>query len=150
MADKMQSGERKLREHSPNARQVLGLVALLLGTVAVLTVGGFMLGGLALAVVIGIPVFLFFSPVLVPLGIVLFLAVSGIVITGAAILAFLSSVSWIYNYFKGRHPVGSDKIEAARQRLLGSVHQATEKAREYGSYAGGKAQEAAPGAAPGA
>jgi len=121
----------KIREHSPNSRQLIGVVTIITAAVLLLTVGGVLLGGTAIAVTIGTPIVIFFSPILVPLAITLFLATAGLLTAGGFGLATYSAVRWLYEYVKGHHPVGSDKVDAAKNRIYGTATQLKERATGY-------------------
>ena len=92
------------------------------GWVVLVAIAGALAIGSAIVLVILSPVLLFFSPILVPAGIVLFLCTAGIVTAGGAGLATLSAVSWLYRYVKGKHPRGSDQLD----QVMGRVHETTE------------------------
>ena len=98
---------RKLKKHSPGP---VGWVAIigLAGTLAVVS---------AIVLTLLAPVLLFFSPILVPVGIVLFLCTAGIVTAGGTGLAALLASLWLYRYYKGKHPRGADKLEHVMDRV---------------------------------
>ena len=124
---------QKVKTHSPHTP---------LGWVALLAVGGILAFGSAIALIVLTPVFLFFSPILVPLAVILFLCTAGLVMAGGSALVAGSAITWVYKYFKGRHPPGSDQIEHAMSRLHDTAEHMKHKARDLG----GHMLEAAPGA----
>ncbi|KAG6548176.1 hypothetical protein Mapa_010227 [Marchantia paleacea] len=121
----------KIREHSPNQSQVIGLVTIITAIILLLTVGGLLLGGAAIAVTLVTPVLIFFSPILIPLATIFFLATAGVVSAGGFVLAAYSASRWLYEYVKGRHPVGSDRVDAAKNRLVDTASQLKERASGY-------------------
>jgi hypothetical protein len=125
----------RAQQNAPNQRQVLGLVALVVAAGLVLLLGGLALTGTTITVLLATPVLLFFSPILVPLAILAAFAVSGLLGFGIFGVSVFSAISWIYNYYKGRHPVGSDQVDAARYRINETAHQIKEKAAHYGQEA---------------
>ncbi|MCO5562444.1 hypothetical protein L7F22_016072 [Adiantum nelumboides] len=134
----------RLRKHSPATSQVVGFFALLTTGGIALFLGGLAIAGIVITLVLLTPVFLFFSPILVPAGIILFLCVAGVLTVAGAGVTFLSVVSWLYNYFKGRHPPGADQFDHARRRAVETAEAAKHRARELGSQVQSKA--AAPSA----
>ncbi|KAA8525216.1 hypothetical protein F0562_006920 [Nyssa sinensis] len=92
-----------------------------------------------IALIIATPILVLFSPILVPAGIVIFLASAGFLFSGVCGMVALTALSWIYNYVAGKHPPGADRLDYARMMIA-------DKAREYGQYVQHKAQEATQGA----
>ncbi|MCO5578229.1 hypothetical protein L7F22_032067 [Adiantum nelumboides] len=129
----------KLHRHKPTSSQVVGFLTVVVGVGAVMVV---------LAVLT--PVLLLLSPVLVPVGIVMALCTAGALLAGGFCIAAFSAVSWIYHYFKGRHPPGSEHFDSARYRVQDVADDMRRKAREFAGSAlhssGGSGSEAAPGA----
>ncbi|KAJ7560617.1 hypothetical protein O6H91_04G137000 [Diphasiastrum complanatum] len=138
---------QQMRDRAPlNQKQALGLVTVLIGGTVLLVGGGLAIGGTIITLLLASPLLLLFSPILVPVGIVLFLGTSGLVAAGTTLLAFLSGIVWLYRYFRGRQPPGSVQLDSARHRVMETASKMQERAREYGSNVLQKAQEAAPGA----
>ncbi|KAL2632409.1 hypothetical protein R1flu_017095 [Riccia fluitans] len=123
--------KERIQEQAPNQRQLIGAVTIMTIIVLLTTVGGLLMGGLALGAAVLTPVFLFFSPVLVPVGTVLFIGIAGLLSAAGFTLAGFSSVRWLYQYFKGRHPVGSDKVDAAKNCIVDTASQLKERASVY-------------------
>ncbi|KAG9138075.1 hypothetical protein Leryth_001314 [Lithospermum erythrorhizon] len=86
------------------------------------------------------------SPIWLPIGTILFVVVAGLLsvcgfgVTSAAVL------SWLYRYFRGLHPVGSDRVDYARSRIADTATHVKDYAREYGGYLHSRVKDAAPGA----
>lgn len=56
-------------------------------------------------------------------------------------------MAWLYKYFRGLHPVGSDRVDYARSRIADTASHVKDYAWEYGGgYFKGKVKDAAPGA----
>ncbi|MCO5598102.1 hypothetical protein L7F22_052193 [Adiantum nelumboides] len=126
----------RLKQHSPGPLGWLGILA-----------GGAILATITVvSLVVLTPVFIFFSPILVPLGFVLFLCAAGLLTAGGAALATITAISWVYKYFKGRHPPGAERVDYAMRQLQETAEQVKHKARDMGGQVQSKAQEAAPGA----
>ena len=92
------------------------------GWVALVAIAGALAIGSAIVLVILSPVLLFFSPILVPVGIVLFLCSAGIVAAGGTGVATLSAAVWLYRYLKGTHPRGSQQVD----HVMGRIHETAE------------------------
>ena len=88
------------------------------GWVALIAVAAAVVVGAAIALTLLAPILLFFSPILVPVGIVLFLCTAGIVTAGSTGVA----ISWLYRYFTGRRPQGSERLD----HMKGQVHETLE------------------------
>ena len=91
------------------------------------------------------PVLIFFSPILIPMAIVLFVVVAGFLYAGGFGLVSLSTISWLYNYIKGRRPPSADRIDYARMRIADTANHVKDYAREYSGYLHSKIQDVAPG-----
>lgn len=61
-------------------------------------------------------------------------------------MAVVAAVSWIYRYFRGFHPPGSDRFDYARTRIADTAGHVKDYAREYGGYLHSKVKDAAPSA----
>ncbi|KAG6545954.1 hypothetical protein Mapa_012615 [Marchantia paleacea] len=123
----------RAQEHAPSSAQVKTVVTWLLAGLVILAVGGTALMGISITLALVVPLLIFFSPVLIPLGIVLFLATAGTVsAVGSGILA-ISGISWLYSYCKGRDPPGANRVDAARERLVCTAREFKEWASNYSS-----------------
>ncbi|KAG6414202.1 hypothetical protein SASPL_126920 [Salvia splendens] len=108
-------------------------------TTTAVTLGGSLvvLSGLTLAatvigLVLATPLLVIFSPVLVPAAIAAFLILAGFVTSGGfgAVASFV--FYWMYRYATGKHPVGADQIDRARDKIAHAAYDAKEKAEHYG------------------
>ncbi|XP_072980148.1 oleosin Zm-II-like [Typha angustifolia] len=120
-------------------------------TVATLfPVGGLLLtlSGLALtASVIGLalltPVFLLFSPVLVPAALLMGLAVTGFLTSGALGLGGLSSLACLARTVRGMVSRAPEEMEQAKRRMAEMTAQAGQRTKEAGQTIQSKAQDVA-------
>lgn len=124
-----------IHDSAPTTRQIARFLTAAAIGVALLVLSGLTLTGTVISLVIATPVLVLFSPILVPAGIVIFLAIAGFLFSGGCGLAAVTALSWIYNYVAGKHPPGSDQLDHAKMRVAN-------KAREYGQYVQHKAHEA--------
>ncbi|XVF08402.1 hypothetical protein REPUB_Repub07fG0000500 [Reevesia pubescens] len=89
------------QENSPSTSKVLAVVALVPMGGTLLLLAGLSLIGTLIGLAIATPIFLIFSPVLVPAAIVIVGSIAGFLISGAFGITRLSSLSWIANYLRG-------------------------------------------------
>ena len=88
--------------------------------------GGFLLllAGTLLGLAVTTPLFVVFSPVLVPAWLTMALAVAGFLTSGAFGNTALSSLSWIINYVRRTHvPEQAKRIAAQKAREMGQKTQ---------------------------
>eukprot|EP01018_Ginkgo_biloba_P001501 Gb_17810 [translate_table: standard] len=141
MADEAQQEAQKIEENAPTSRQILKVVGAVGVGGMLLLLAGLTLTATVVTLACATPVLIFFSPVLVPVGTVLFLTTAGFVSAGGFGVAALSALSWIYNYVRGKHPTGADQVDYARQRIAKKARDVKERAEEYGHYVQNKAQD---------
>ncbi|KAF2564614.1 hypothetical protein F2Q70_00018402 [Brassica cretica] len=91
---------------------------------------------------LSIPLFLLFSPVIVPAALTIGLAVTGILASGLFGLTGLSSVSWVLNYIRGTSDTVPEQLDYAKRRMADAVGYAGQKGKEMGQYVQDKAHEA--------
>ncbi|XP_022736886.1 oleosin 1-like [Durio zibethinus] len=127
-------GQQQEQEHQRNSRPRSQKV---MKTAAAVTAGGslLVLSGLTLATtVIGLtivtPLFIIFSPVLVPSVIAAALLVTGFVASGGFSVAAIFVLSWIYRYLTGRNPPGVAQLEYALMKLASKAREIKDKAEE--------------------
>ncbi|KAK9080361.1 hypothetical protein SSX86_000119 [Deinandra increscens subsp. villosa] len=137
---------QSLRRHSPNSTQLMGLMTLLISGAILLLLTGVTITVAVIGLIFFAPIIIFTSPIWVPIGTLLFVVVAGFVSVCGSGLAAVGSVYWLYKYFKGLHPVGSERVDYARSRIADTASHVKDYAREYGGYFQGKVKDAAPGA----
>ncbi|XP_057952726.1 oleosin G [Malania oleifera] len=137
---------RKLHEHGPDPNQLVGFLTLLVSGGILLLLAGLTVTATVLGLIIVTPVVVVSSPIWVPVGALVFVFVAGFLsVAGFGALVLLGS-SWLYKYFKGLRPPGSDRVDYARSRIADTASQVKGYAREYGGYLQAKVKDAAPGA----
>ncbi|ERN04364.1 hypothetical protein AMTRI_Chr13g84790 [Amborella trichopoda] len=137
---------QRLQEHAPNSTQVIGLLTLVISGAILLLLTGLTLAATTVGLIVITPLVLLSSPVWIPVLAFLGVAASGFVAVTGFGLAVLGGLTWMYRYIKGRHPVGSDRVDYARMRLTDTASQMKDYARDYRGYLQGKVKDAAPGA----
>ncbi|XAR67988.1 hypothetical protein NMG60_11002958 [Bertholletia excelsa] len=126
--------QQRSGEKGPSKSQVLAVVTLLPVGGVLLLISGLTLAGTLIGLTVATPLFVIFSPILVPAAIVLALAVAGFLTSGAFGVTALASLSWIVNYLRGaRVPEQMEHMKRRAQEAAG------QKAKEVGQ----KAQETA-------
>ncbi|MED6188150.1 hypothetical protein PIB30_083281 [Stylosanthes scabra] len=132
----------------PSTSQVIAVITGLPIGGTLLALAGLALAGTLLALVVTTPLFILFSPVLVPATIVVGLSVAGFLTSGACGLTGLSSFSWVMNYIRQTHGTVPEQLEMAKHRMAdvaGYVGQKTkeagQKTKEVGQEIQNKAQE---------
>ncbi|XP_060204584.1 oleosin H2-like [Lycium barbarum] len=127
-----------LPQRGPSKSQVLAVVTLFPVGGALLCLAGLTLAGTLTGLALATPVFLLFSPVLVPAALTIALAVTGFLTSGAFGITALSSLSWMINYMRGMRGSGGvgEQMEHAKRRVQ-------ETAGHMGQRVGQKIQDTA-------
>ncbi|MQM05052.1 hypothetical protein Taro_037856 [Colocasia esculenta] len=130
-----------LPDKGPSASQVLAVVTLLPVGGILLVLSGLLLAGTVVGLALATPLFVIFSPVLVPATIVIGLAVTGFLASGAFGVTGLSSLSWIMQYVRGLREKAPEYMEQAKRRMQEAAGHAEQRAKEAGQRIQGRAQE---------
>jgi uncharacterized membrane protein len=129
--NKIEPQLQNVREHLPERNTVQGILAWIAVGFTALTVGGLTLTGGAIFLAIATPILLLLSPILVPVGGVLFGVTATFLTVVGTTLAFISTIVWLYKYFKGEEPVYYDRVDAARSRIAHTANDVKEWARDH-------------------
>ncbi|XP_010461720.1 PREDICTED: oleosin 16 kDa-like [Camelina sativa] len=129
-----------LQSQSPNySGQLFGLLAFFISGGILLLLTGITVTASVLGIIAFLPVIIITSPIWIPL----FLLVTGFLSLAGFLFATGAVVSWLYRYFKGMHPIGSDQVDYARSR----IHDTAAHVKDYaGGYFHSTLKDAAPGA----
>lgn len=127
-----------LPQHGPSTGQVLAVVTLLPVTGTLLALAGITLAGTMVALALATPVFIIFSPVLIPAAIVIAGAVTAFLTSGAFGLTGLSSLSWVLNSF--RQATGQEPLEYAKHKMQEATVQVGETTKQVGETIKSKGQ----------
>ncbi|KAG7632810.1 Oleosin [Arabidopsis suecica] len=130
------------KSRGPSTNQILALIAGVPIGGTLLTLAGLTLAGSVIGLLVSIPLFLLFSPVIVPAALTIGLAVTGILASGLFGLTGLSSVSWVLNYLRGTSDTVPEQLDYAKRRMADAVGYAGMKGKEMGQYVQDKAHEA--------
>ncbi|XP_020581141.1 oleosin 16 kDa-like [Phalaenopsis equestris] len=137
---------RWIQDHAPNSSQVVGFLSLVISAAILLILTGLTVSGATLGLIVFGPLLLITSPVWVPVGAVAFVLLAGAASVVGAAVASAAVATWLYRYFTGRHPVGSDGIDFARSRIADTAIHVKDYARGCGGYFQSRIKDAAPGA----
>ncbi|KAL5713069.1 Oleosin 18.2 kDa-like [Ranunculus cassubicifolius] len=132
-----------LPERGPSASQVVAVITLFPLGGLLLTLAGLTLAGTVIGLAVTTPIFILFSPVLVPAALTIGLAVTGFLTSGAFGLTGMSSLAWILNYLRqvtGRiaHQMGEkvqqmpEHMEGAKRRLQDTTGALGQRTKEMG------------------
>ncbi|KAL5172136.1 P24 oleosin isoform B [Glycine soja] len=119
-------------ERGPTTSQVLAVVAGLPVGGILLLLAGLTLAGTLTGLVVATPLFIIFSPVLIPATVAIGLAVAGFLTSGVFGLTALSSFSWILNYIRETQPASENLAAAAKHHLAEAAEYVGQKTKEVG------------------
>ncbi|GMY14913.1 oleosin 16.4 kDa-like [Fagus crenata] len=124
----------------PSTSKILAVVTLIPIGAFLLFLAGVSFVGTLIGLAVSTPLLVIFSPVLVPAALVIGLAVTGFLTSGAFGITGLSSLSWIINYLRQatRMP---EHMEYAKRGVQDTAGHYGQKAREMGQNVTNKAQE---------
>nr|AVI16670.1 oleosin 17.5 kDa protein [Paeonia ostii] len=128
-------------QKGPSTSQVLAVVTLLPVGGILLALSGLTLAGTVLGLALATPVFILFSPVLVPAAIAIGLAVMAFLASGAFGLTALSSLSWIVNVLRNATAAVPNQLEEAKKRMADLAGYTGQKTKDVGQTIQNKAQE---------
>ncbi|KAJ8772187.1 hypothetical protein K2173_027364 [Erythroxylum novogranatense] len=137
---------QKLQAHAPNSTQLIGILTFLISGSILLALTGVTVTVAVLGLIFFTPLIIVSSPIWFPIGAVLFVVTAGFLSFCGLGLAVVGGLSWMYRYFRGMHPPGSDRVDYARSRIYDTASHVKDYAREYGGYLQSKVKDAAPGA----
>ncbi|XP_062168415.1 oleosin Cor a 15 [Alnus glutinosa] len=124
----------------PSASKVIAVVTLLPLGGFLLLLAGLTFAGTLIGLALSTPLFVICSPILVPAAIVIGLAITGFLASGAFGITGISSLSWILKNLRGtKLPEPMEHVKRRAQETAGHLGQ---KARETGQTVTSKAQEA--------
>ncbi|MED6196965.1 hypothetical protein PIB30_052269 [Stylosanthes scabra] len=137
---------RRIQHHAPNSTHLAALLTLLLTGSILLLLSGLTVTGTVISMIFFSPVIILSSPVWVPLGTLIILSSAAFLSICGFGIVLVAAFSWMYRYFRGLHPPGSDRVDYARSRIYDTASHVKDYAREYGGYLQSKVKDAAPGA----
>jgi len=134
-----------LHEKAPSTSQIIAVVTLFPVGAFLLFLAGLALTGSVVGLAVTAPLFVIFSPVIIPAALTIGLAVTGFLASGAFGITGLSAFSWIVNYFRGYRAGGGPGIGMGMEQVTQRAHEmardAGQKTKEAGQEVSGKARE---------
>ncbi|XP_020589630.1 oleosin 18 kDa-like [Phalaenopsis equestris] len=128
--------KRYLHDRSPPASKAVAAITLFPFGGFLLTLSALTLVTTVIGLAVTAPLFLLFSPVLVPAAAVISLAVVGFLASGTLGLTAVMTLSWIVNYVRSRGgQVGSsvqEQMEYVKRRVGEAAGQVGQKTRDVG------------------
>ncbi|KAL3813815.1 hypothetical protein ACJIZ3_015083 [Penstemon smallii] len=128
-----------LPQNGPSTGQILAVITLLPVTGTLLGLAGIMLIGTLIGLAIATPLFVIFSPILVPAAILIAGAVTAVLTSGAFGLTGLSSLSWVLSSF--RQATGQGPLEYATRKAQEATVQVGEATKQVGEVVGEKTKQ---------
>lgn len=132
------------QHRGPSTTQVLAVLTLLPVGGTLLALAGVTLTGTIIGLAVTAPLFVIFSPVLVPAALTIGLAVTAFLTSGAFGLTGLSSLSWLFNFFRqatGATGSVQEQLDRAKKRMLDVAEYTGQKTKDVGQEIQTKAQE---------
>ncbi|KAL5726066.1 hypothetical protein ACHQM5_009137 [Ranunculus cassubicifolius] len=136
----------KLQDHVPNSSQLLGLLTLAVSGGILLVLTGLTLTTSILGLIFFTPLIVLTSPIWIPIGTIIFVSVAGFLSMCGFGVGTMATLTWLYKYFKGTHPIGADRVDYARSRIADTASHMKDYAKEYGGYLQSRVKDAAPSA----
>ncbi|KAI9174777.1 hypothetical protein LWI28_022570 [Acer negundo] len=122
-----------LPDHSPSKSQIIAVVTLFPIGGTLLLLSGLTLAGTLIGLAVAMPLFVIFSPVLVPAAVVIALAVAGFLTSGAFGIIALSSLSWMANFLrKVGATTAPEQMQQFKRRVQDTAGQIGQKTKETG------------------
>ncbi|PWA76628.1 oleosin 18.2 kDa [Artemisia annua] len=127
--------------NGPSKSKVLAVMALLPIGGALLGLAGITFVGTMIGLAVATPVFIIFSPILVPAILAIGLAVAGFLTSGTFGLTGLSSLSFLVNSLRQVTGTVPEQVEAAKRRLQDVVEYTGQKTKDVGQTIQDKAHD---------
>ncbi|CAH8258923.1 unnamed protein product [Arabidopsis lyrata] len=128
-------------QSGPSSTQVLAVFVGVPVGGTLLTIAGLTLAGSVIGLMLAFPLFLIFSPVIVPAAFVIGLAMTGFLASGAIGLTGLSSMSWVLNYIRWAGEHIPEELEEAKQRLADMAEYVGQRTKDAGQTIEDKAHD---------
>ncbi|KAG7966287.1 hypothetical protein I3843_08G042900 [Carya illinoinensis] len=130
MAEHQQQSQRP--DLQPRSHQVVKAATAATAGGSLLVLSCLILAGTVIALTVATPLFVIFSPVLVPAVIAAALIILGFLASGGFGVAAVTVLSWIYRYVTGRQPPGAEQIDQARMKLASKAREMKDRAEQFG------------------
>ncbi|XVF58007.1 hypothetical protein PTKIN_Ptkin07bG0027900 [Pterospermum kingtungense] len=128
-------------QSGPSMSQVLAVLTLLPVGGTLLVLAGLTLTGTIIGLTVATPLFLIFSPILVPATIPVALVVAGFLFSGAFGLTGLSSLTYVFNRLRAATGTEQLNLDTAKGRMQDMTGYIGQKTKEVGQKIENKAYE---------
>ncbi|KAI7741358.1 hypothetical protein M8C21_014700 [Ambrosia artemisiifolia] len=132
------------QHQGPSKSKVLAVMALLPVGGALLGLAGITLAGTMIGLAVATPLFVIFSPILVPAVLTIGLAVAGFLTSGTFGLTGLSSLSYLVNSLRQITGTVPEQVDSAKRRLQDLVEYTGQKTKDVGQTIQDKAHDIGP------
>ncbi|XP_074287236.1 oleosin 18.2 kDa-like [Silene latifolia] len=127
--------------NGPTASQMIALVTLVPVSGTLLVLAGLTLVGSVIGLAVATPLAILFSPVLVPAALLVILAVTGFLSSGAFGLTGLSSLTRVTSYLRMVGERMPEELDYAKRRVADAVAYTGQKTKDVGQTIESKARE---------
>ncbi|XP_076912347.1 oleosin Ara h 10.0102-like [Bidens hawaiensis] len=128
-------------QQGPSKSKVLAVVAILPVGLTLLGLAGLTLAGTLIGLAVVTPLFVIFSPILVPAVLAIGLAVAGFLTSGTFGLTGLSSLSFLVNILRQITGSVPEQVDSAKRRLQDLVEYTGQKTKDVGQTIQDKAHD---------
>ncbi|VFQ95624.1 unnamed protein product [Cuscuta campestris] len=101
----------------PTTQQIIAAAALFTVGAALLGLSGLTFAGTIIGIAVATPLFVLFSPIIIPAALSIALAVTGVVASGAFGITALSSLYWLARYMRRMRGPAREQLEHAMWRV---------------------------------
>ncbi|KAL9660420.1 hypothetical protein QQ045_025234 [Rhodiola kirilowii] len=115
----------------PHSRQTAKFITATLLGASMIILSGLTLTGTVIGLTIATPLFVIFSPVLVPALIATLMIISGFLFAGGCGAAALVGFTWLYSYTTGKQPFGTSQIDYMKDEIGGKARDMKEFVKDY-------------------
>ncbi|XP_044468853.1 oleosin L-like [Mangifera indica] len=119
-------------QQQPRSHQVVKAATAVTAGGSLLLLSCLIMAATVIALTIATPLFVIFSPVLVPAVITMALLTTGFIASGGFGVAAITVLSWIYRFVTGKHPPGEDQFDYARNKLASKAREMKDRVEQYG------------------
>ncbi|KAK1372322.1 Oleosin [Heracleum sosnowskyi] len=133
--DRQQPLHMQHHQQQPISHKVAKTTTAVTLTGSLMILSGLTLAATVIGLVLATPVFVIFSPVLVPAVITICLLGAGVFTAGGLGATATFVLTWMYRYVTGKHPIGADMLDMIKSKIVGTAEGIREKSAQLGSDA---------------
>ncbi|KAD7479554.1 hypothetical protein R6Q59_008481 [Mikania micrantha] len=136
-----QGDKSQYAQQGPSKSKILAVMTLLPVGGALLGLAGITLAGTMIGLAVATPLFVIFSPIIVPAVLTIGLAVTGFLTSGTFGLTGLSSLSFLVNFLRQVTGTVPEQVDSAKRRLQDLVEYTGQKTKDVGQTIQDKAHD---------